>query len=139
MNFKIAFLFGIFAFSLFFIAAPDDASAQVRQRLPLRRARGEAGPAVAASVKGVLKGFSHRDYFFYIPEGRSIDISLTTDSGEPMRFDVISPKGVKIFDGETEILDELSTKGTYTIRIYRPVETRDKGTSRFQLSVFMYT
>lgn len=140
MNFKTSFLLSIFAASLFFISAgAAEAAAQTRQRLSLRPARGEAGKAVAGRVRSTLRGAVYRDYFFSIPEGRSIDISVTTDAGAEVKFDVLSPKGEKLFSDTSEILDELPSRGTYTIRVYRTTDAEDKGgTSRFQLSVFMY-
>jgi hypothetical protein len=124
---------------IFYCFAPAHLRAQTKRRFPLAASRGEAGPAVAGRVSGTLAGAAHRDYFFYIPRGRSADISLSTDRGESVRFDVISPKGKKLFQNEAEILDELPQKGTYVIRVYRAKDKAGKpGTSAFQLSIFMY-
>ena len=138
MNLKISFLLLNTLAALFFIA-PAETPAQTKQRFVLRAARGEAGKAVAGRVRGTLAGTQYRDYFFTIPTGRSADISLETDSGAEVRFDVIAPNGKKLFRNEKEILDELPTKGTYIIRVYRNREAAGKtGVSKFQLGIFMY-
>lgn len=121
------------------LIAPLASSAQSKQRLPLKPGRGEAGKAVAGRVKGAIVGAAFRDYFFTIPVGRGADISVTTDSGETVQFDVISPKGKKIFENETDILDDLPHKGTYIIRVHRLADaTKKGGKSTFQLGIFMY-
>ena len=119
--------------------APVESSAQIKQRFPLKPSRGEAGRAVAGRVKGTIIGTSYRDYFFTIPEGRSIDVSVSTDAGEPVKFEILSPKGKKLFESSNDILDELQSKGTYTVRVYRAKDSTNKsGKSTFQLGIFMY-
>jgi hypothetical protein len=52
---------------------------------------------------------------------------------------VISPKGKKIFENTSDILDELPIRGTYVVRVYRNKDATDKsGASKFQLGIFMY-
>lgn len=113
--------------------------AQTKHRFVLHPARGESGKAVAGRIKNSLKGETYIDYFFTVPKGKSADISVDTDSGEEVRFDLISPTGKKIYEDTKDILDELPTKGTYTVRVYRKKDTDDKiGVSKFQLAIFMY-
>jgi len=137
MNFKKSFLILLFP-ALFFCASLNSFS-QTKQKIVLRRVRGESGKAVSGRVRGTIKDADYRDYFFTIPKGRGVDISVSTDSGEAVKFDVISPKGKKLFENETDILDDLPAKGTYTIRVYRTKDSSAKGgVSRFQLGIFMY-
>jgi hypothetical protein len=138
MNSKVLFLLaGIFAILLFI--SPAESFSQIKQRFVLKPGRGESGKAVAGRVRATVTGAAYRDYFFTIPKGRSADISVSTDAGEEVRFDVISPKGKKIFENTSDILDELPIRGTYVVRVYRNKDATDKsGASKFQLGIFMY-
>lgn len=128
---KFIFLFVIVLFS------STAAFSQTSQRLRLTKGRGESGPLVAAAARGNVSNKNYRDYTFSIPKPRGAEITVETISGEPVKFEVISPKKKSIYKDEAEIMDELPNAGTYTIRVYRMKDSAD-GKSAFRLSIWMY-
>lgn len=110
---------------------------QTAQRLKFSKGRGESGPLISAKATGNLANKNHRDYTFSIPKSRGAEITVETTSGEPVFFEVISPKKKSLYKNEAEIMDELPDAGTYTIRVYRADDSAD-GKSAFRLSIWMY-
>lgn len=113
------------------------AFSQTTQRLKFSKGRGESGPLIAAKALGKLANKNYRDYTFSIPKSRGAEITVETTSGEPVFFEVISPKKKSLYKNEAEIMDDLPDAGTYTIRVYRAKDSAD-GKSMFRLSIWMY-
>lgn len=113
------------------------AFSQTTQRLRFSKGRGESGPLIAAKSIGNLANKNYRDYTFSIPKPRGAEITVETVSGEPVKFELLSPKKKSLYKDEAEIMDELPNAGTYTIRVYRAKDSAD-GKSAFRLSIWMY-
>ncbi len=131
MRKKIFFLF----ITILFLSSVS--FSQTTQRLRLTKGRGESGPLVAAATRGNLANKNYRDYTFSIPKPRGAEITVETISGEPVFFEVISPKKKSLYKDEAEIMDDLPDAGKYTIRVYRSKDSAD-GKSAFRLSIWMY-
>lgn len=110
---------------------------QTTQRLKFSKGRGESGPLIASNARGNVLNQNYKDYTFSIPVSRGAEITLETMTGEPVKFEVISPKKKSLFKDEAEIMDELPDAGKYTIRVYRMKDSAD-GKSAFRLRIWMY-
>ena len=110
---------------------------QTTQRLKFSKGRGESGPLIASKAGGTISNQNYKDFTFSIPVGRGAEITLETLTGEPVKFEVISPKKKSLFKDEAEIMDELPDAGKYTIRVYR-MKDSDAGKSSFRLRIWMY-
>jgi len=133
-------IFAVSLLILFFCCA--DVSAQTKQKILLKNARGEAGKAVAGKVKGTLQGDAYRDLIFSVPKGRAADITLyPSPENAPLMFDLIAPNGKVLEKGIGDFLDELDAPGTYTIRVYMLKEDADikrPAKASFTVTIFMY-
>lgn len=128
---KLVFLFVIVLF------LSSAAFSQTTQKLRFSKGRGESGPLIASKANGTISNQTYKDYTFSIPVGRGAEITVETLTGEPVKFEVISPKKKSLFKDEAEIMDELPDAGNYTIRVYRMKDSAD-GKSAFRLSIWMY-
>lgn len=126
--------FFLFVIVLFLSSA---AFSQTTQRLKFSKGRGESGPLIASKASGTVLNQTYKDFTFSIPVGRGAEIEVETLTGEPVKFEVISPKKKTLFKDESEIMDELPDAGKYTIRVYRTKDSAD-GKSSFRLSIWMY-
>lgn len=139
MNTKLKF-FVVFPLILFFFCVV--ASAQTKQKILLKKARGEAGRAVAGKSRGTLQGDAYRDFTFSIPQSRGVDIGLyPSPEDAPLTFDLIAPDGKVLEKGIGDYLDELNKPGTYRIRVYMLKEDADikrPAKASFTVTVFMY-
>lgn len=138
MKKSVVVLFITLIFGLSFSAV----EAQTKQRIMLKKSRGEAGAAVAGRAKGTISGDDFRDYTFRVPKGRGVDIGLNSSSeNAPLTFDLIAPNGKVLGKSIGDYLDELKTPGTYTIRVYMLKEDADikrPAKASFTVTVFMY-
>lgn len=125
---------------LFFFVA--GISGQTKQRILLKKSRGEAGAGVAGKVKGSISGDVYRDLTFSIPKSRGVDISLYPLSADaPLTFDLIAPDGKVLQKSVGDFLDELDAPGVYTIRVYMLKEdaaVKRPAKASFTVTIFMY-
>lgn len=117
-------------------------SAQTKQKILLKKARGEAGKAVAGKAKATISGDAYRDFTFNLPTSRGVDIGLyPSPEDAPLTFDLIAPDGTVLEKGIGDYLNELDKTGTYTIRVYLLKEDADikrPAKTSFTVTVFMY-